>query len=364
MFFPKGPCITIPKYTAEEWKGIASDLIGDAEIAVEVLHVASWMINETSADVISKGNVFCLGDAIHRHPPTLGLGSNTGIQDSFNLSWKVALVLQDLAPSSLLDTYNTERQPVASKLVLDSNNTLRSYTEVWLALGLQPRGASDEDRKHAKDLMKRNSLAGKEARKFLREKVRNLQSESQALGTAINQLYISSAIYAGDEESAYQPGAREQKDPYRFHDPSTYPGRRLPHVWLGSRVPGKMVSTLDVAGKGGFTLLTGIGGDGWRKAAEVVHSRLGVKVKVVGIGIGLEWEDMYLEWEEKACVDEDGCVLARPDLFVAWRSQSSENESERLLEVMRSIMGVSESKSVTPNKTCNGATNGTEGRHC
>ena len=124
------------------------------------------------------------------------------------------------------------------------------------------------------------------------------------------------------------------------------------------------MSTLDVAGKGGFTLLTGIGGDGWRKAAEVVHSRLGVKVKVVGIGIGLEWEDVYLEWEEKVCVDEDGCVLVRPDLFVAWRSQSSENESERLLEVMRSIMGVSESKSVTPNKTCNGATNGTEGRHC
>ncbi|KAJ4326141.1 hypothetical protein N0V94_000304 [Neodidymelliopsis sp. IMI 364377] len=76
VFFPKGLGVEIPKYSREEWKAIVSDLIGDSEVAVEVVHMASWMINETSADTISKGNVFCLGDAIHRHPPTLGLGSS------------------------------------------------------------------------------------------------------------------------------------------------------------------------------------------------------------------------------------------------------------------------------------------------
>lgn len=358
VFIGKGPGVPVPKYTTEEWKDIVSDLIGDPNVAVDILHVSSWMINETSADIISKGNSFCLGDAIHRHPPTLGLGSNTCIQDAFNLAWKVAYVLQGLAPPSLLDTYNSERQPVASKLVLDSNNTLRSHAAVWISMGLQPHGSSNDDRKRAKDLLKQDSTAGKEARKALRESIRHMQTESQGLGTAMNQLYASPAIYAGDEEGAYQPGSKEQQDSYRFHDPSTYPGRRLPHVWLGSRMPGKMVSTLDVAGKGSFTLLTGIGGDGWRKAASLVQSSLGVKVKVVGIGIGLEWEDVYLEWEEKAGIEEDGCVLVRPDLFVAWRLKSSGDESARLLEVMRSVLGVSKSPLMTSNGANNGAANG------
>ena len=167
-----------------------------------------------------------------------------------------------------------------------------------------------------------------------------MQTETQALGTALNQLYASSAVVSSDEVGPFQPGPRETADPYRFHDPSTYPGRRLPHVWLGKRVPGKMVSTLDIAGKGRFTLLTGIGGEGWLRAAEMVTSRLGIEVRGVGIGVGLEWEDVYLDWEEKAGVDEKGCVLVRPDLFVAWRAERGGDEEGRLLEVMRVILGV------------------------
>lgn len=339
----KGPGVEVPKYTTEEWQDIISDLIGDANVAVDILHVSKWMVNETSADVLSNGNVFCLGDAIHRHPPTLGLGSNTGIQDSFNLAWKIALVLRGHAPASLLDTYNAERQPVASKLVLDSNNTLRSHAAVWLSLGLQPPGTSDAERRQAKDVLKEATPAGRDARRRLRESIKHMQTESQGLGTAMNQLYASSAIHASHEERTYTPGPRELSDPYRFHDPSTYPGRRLPHVWLGTRVPGKMVSTLDVAGNGAFTLLTGIGGDGWRRAAKDVQRSLGVEVKVAGIGIGLEWEDVYLEWEERSGVEEDGCVLVRPDLFVAWRATCSGDESARLVEVMRRLLGVAES---------------------
>jgi hypothetical protein len=361
VFFPKGPGVEIPKYSREEWKVIVSDLIGDPEVAVEVVHIASWMVNETSADVISKGNVFCLGDAIHRHPPTLGLGSNTGIQDAFNLSWKIALVHQGLAPPSLLATYNDERQPVAAKLVLDSNNTLRSHAEVWIAMGLQPYGTSDKDRRSAKELLKQDTPKGREARRALREKVEHMQSEIQGLGVAMNQLYDSSAIYAGDEEETFRPGLSEQKDPHRFHDPSAYPGRRLPHVWLGTRVPGKMVSTLDITGKGSFTLVTGIGGDGWRKAADFVENILGVKVNVVGVGIGLEWEDVYFDWEKKSGVEEDGCVLVRPDHFVAWRSMRSENEPTRLLEVMRHILGVSTDGMTATDGIRNGLSSGEEG---
>ncbi|KAL1653415.1 hypothetical protein SLS61_003924 [Didymella pomorum] len=249
--------------------------IGDADITVSILHTSRWQINETSADVLFRGHVFCLGDAIHRHPPTLGLGSNTCIQDAFNLSWKIAYVLRSLASPSLLDTYNTERQPVASKLVLDSNNTLRSHIALWTALGMQPHGSPVSARQAAKEVLNQKSPAGQQARKALRERVGHMQTESQALGTAMNQLYVSSAICAADEESAYQPGPKEQIDPKRR-----------------------------------------------------------------GIGIGLEYEDVYLDWDGESGVEEDGCVLVRPDLFVAWRSKSAGEESLRLLAVMRRVLGV------------------------
>jgi 2-polyprenyl-6-methoxyphenol hydroxylase-like FAD-dependent oxidoreductase len=57
VFFPKGPDAPIPKRSFTEWEEVAKDIIGDEEIEVEVLDVSGWAINETSADVISKGNV-------------------------------------------------------------------------------------------------------------------------------------------------------------------------------------------------------------------------------------------------------------------------------------------------------------------
>ena len=255
---------------------------------------------------------------------------------------------------SLLATYNTERQPVASKLVRDSNDTLRNHLACWFGLGVQPPGTPAAVRQTARDLLKQATPEGREARARFHASIRNMQTETQALGTALNQLYVSSAVVSSDEVGPFQPGHRETAGPYRFHDPSAYPGRRLPHVWLGKRVPGKMVSTLDIAGKGRFTLLTGIGGEGWLRAAETVTSRLGVEVKGVGIGVGLEWEDVYLDWEEKAGVEEDGCVLVRPDLFVAWRAERSGDEVGRLLEVMRGILGVGGADGEAENGVGNG----------
>ena len=156
----KGPEVVVPDYKTQEWAAIISDFIGDPAVAVTVLHISRWIVNETSADVISKGTAFCLGDAIHRHPPTLGLGSNTGIQDAFNLTWKVALVMKGQASPSLLATYNTERQPVAAKLVRDSNDTLRNHLACWFGLGVQPPGTPEAVRQSAKDLLKQATPGG------------------------------------------------------------------------------------------------------------------------------------------------------------------------------------------------------------
>jgi hypothetical protein len=71
------------------------------------------------ADRYRDGRVLLAGDAAHIHPPTGGQGLNLGIQDSFNLGWKLAAEIAGWAPAGLLDSYQTERRPVAAD-VLDN----------------------------------------------------------------------------------------------------------------------------------------------------------------------------------------------------------------------------------------------------
>jgi len=72
------------------------------------------------AERYRSGRVFLAGDAAHIHPPTGGQGLNLGVQDSFNLGWKLAAALRGWAPEGLLDTYEGERHPVAEDVL---NNT-------------------------------------------------------------------------------------------------------------------------------------------------------------------------------------------------------------------------------------------------
>jgi hypothetical protein len=67
------------------------------------------------------GRVFVAGDAAHIHSPAGGQGMNTGIQDAFNLSWKLALVVRGRADSNLLDTYEEERRPVAQQVLKETD---------------------------------------------------------------------------------------------------------------------------------------------------------------------------------------------------------------------------------------------------
>jgi hypothetical protein len=63
------------------------------------------------------GRVLLAGDAAHVHYPSGGQGLNTGVQDAMNLGWKLAQVVKDVSPDSLLDTYHAERHPVAAAVL-------------------------------------------------------------------------------------------------------------------------------------------------------------------------------------------------------------------------------------------------------
>lgn len=76
-----------------------------------------FRISHRLADRYRAGRVFVAGDAAHIHPPTGAQGMNTGIQDAYNLAWKLALVLRGHAGEALLDSYHAERHPVGQEVV-------------------------------------------------------------------------------------------------------------------------------------------------------------------------------------------------------------------------------------------------------
>jgi 2-polyprenyl-6-methoxyphenol hydroxylase-like FAD-dependent oxidoreductase len=87
------------------------------------VHSPRWLSRFGDATRLAEryriGRVLLAGDAAHIHPPTGGQGCNLGVQDAFNLGWKLAAQIHGWAPETLLDTYQTERHPVAED-VLDN----------------------------------------------------------------------------------------------------------------------------------------------------------------------------------------------------------------------------------------------------
>ena len=88
--------------------------------------LANFRCHRRSASAYRRGRVLLAGDAVHIHTPAGGQGLNTGMLDAHNLGWKLALVASGRAPDALLDTYGTERRPVAEK-VLELTHVLIRY---------------------------------------------------------------------------------------------------------------------------------------------------------------------------------------------------------------------------------------------
>lgn len=328
---------TAARPSNEEYLRRVKEFIGD-DTPVEIIRVSKWYINEIVARTYSRGRVFCLGDAVHRHPPMNGLGSNTCIQDSFNLAWKIAAVVKGQASPSLLDSYTLERQPVGRGIIKRANDSFRNHSAIWDALGIMSPDV-EERKANLAELLTAATPSGTERRKKFRDGIEYSAHEFHALGIEMNQHYESNAIYACDEEEPFQCAGKAAEDSVLYHTPNTYPGCRLPHVWLNAAKPTKPVSTVDVAGHGRWTLLVGIGGKRWKVAARAVSKDLGIEIFAVSIGFRQDWEDVYFTWEKVKGVEEDGCVLVRPDRFVAWRGKSGGEEMERLERVMRMVLG-------------------------
>lgn len=205
---------------------------------------------------------------------------------------------------------------------------------------IQVIGMMEPDKEVRKKILAEFDDPGEKGRKRRQEFQKGIEKttvEVNGLGIEMNQKYFSGAVYQDDEGSPPPPPA----NPVAELHITTYPGRRLPHAWLNKRIPEEKFSTIDLAGHGRFCLLTGPGGQAWKAAAEKVGKSLDVEIKAYSIGWKQDYEDVYFDWAKRREVEEDGCVLARPDRFVAWRSKGMIPDADAKLEkVMRKILSL------------------------
>jgi 2-polyprenyl-6-methoxyphenol hydroxylase-like FAD-dependent oxidoreductase len=106
---------------------VANRLLPGKPVLSDLRWSSIFRISMRLAERYRQGRVFLAGDAAHIHPPTGGQGMNTGIQDAYNLAWKLALVLQNAAPESLLDSYELERRPVGVEVVARTTAATLNY---------------------------------------------------------------------------------------------------------------------------------------------------------------------------------------------------------------------------------------------
>jgi len=214
---------------------------------------------------------------------------------------------------------------------------------VWEALELTTPDL--EARKQAMDELSESTVAGVQRRKAFRQAIEDMRAELQGLGIEMAQFYQSHAIM--DDATSGKASMNDDSTPKskgKFaaaleYVPTTQPGRRLPHAWLNSLFPkGPPISTHNLAGKTSFCLFTGHGGEWWKSAASHTQQHLKVPINAYSIGFGLDWQDVYFDLERVRGVGESGCILVRPDRFVAWRCPDVLKDENSCIEMLSTVL--------------------------
>jgi 2-polyprenyl-6-methoxyphenol hydroxylase-like FAD-dependent oxidoreductase len=252
---------------------------GRPDVKVRLFDARPWEVSAFIADRFSSGRVFLLGDAAHSMPPTGGFGGNTGIHDAHNLAWKLALVTQGKAGAALLETYDTERRPIAEGTLAQSLARLAAW---FRSLGdrLPPPVAIRDD-----------------------------------MDVIFGQRYPNGAFEAA-------------------RDPTASVGTRAPHVIV--RDGSHTAAIHDVTGNG-FLLLTITHDEAWVAAARKVQQQRGVRLDVVRVEPS--GNDATTSFKQAYRLEDHEAILIRPDGIIACRSGPAGSDPDRTLdEALREIL--------------------------
>jgi 2-polyprenyl-6-methoxyphenol hydroxylase-like FAD-dependent oxidoreductase len=114
---PDGPSGEYSEPSHEEFQAMVDERVPFPAKVVREHWVTRYRVHSRSVPRYRDGRVFLVGDAAHVHSPAGAQGMNTGVQDAYNLAWKLGLVERGLADASLLDSYQAERHPVGVQLL-------------------------------------------------------------------------------------------------------------------------------------------------------------------------------------------------------------------------------------------------------
>ena len=240
-----------PELDDEAATRIAHNLIGDDTVPITIRSTSLWGNNKWYATRYRAGRVFCMGDAVHRHPPSNGLGSNTSAQDAYNLCWKLAYVLRGQAGPGLLDSYDPERSPIGRQIVLRANKSIEEFGPIFEALGITD--TSDPDVMNER--MRARADDTPEAARPAREAARRRSSSRTTSSTPTASSWGSATARAPSSAT----GPRSPSTPATPSSTTTRPrgpGHGCPTA--GWATTATRCRTHDLVGKGRFALLTGI----------------------------------------------------------------------------------------------------------
>ncbi|MET7300549.1 FAD-dependent monooxygenase [Embleya sp. NPDC005575] len=273
-----------------DWPDLVSHALGPgADVRADVLRVQHWVMNAFVAERYRHGRTLLVGDAAHALPITGGLGMNVGIGDVHNLCWKLAGVLHGWAKPSLLESYETERQPVAHRTLHQAVANTR------LMLQVQTR--------------RRNQLQTGEAATARIELPWSEQYFAQ-LGLVLGVSYRSGAVLADGNGTPPEPSARGTD-----YIPFAAPGHRMPHLRLTDDR-----STLDAFGEW-FTLLTPNPAQ-WEQHTTPQPLRI---------------ETLPAEHAEFCGLGPHGALLIRPDGHIAACRPDRPSSDSSLLDALTTI---------------------------
>ncbi|MGB7077326.1 MAG: FAD-dependent monooxygenase [Xanthobacteraceae bacterium] len=279
--------------TDDEMRGAFERTVG-VPVKYEMLSCAPWRQNLLLADAYGKGRVFLAGDAVHLVIPTGGLGMNSGVGDAVDLAWKLAATLAGWGGPDLLRSYEIERRQIGERNVGASRYATigrRKWRSMWRPDITEdsPAGAATRNNLAA--------VADVEQRK-----------SNEMIGAELGYRYVDSPVICNI------PGGPEHL--FREYHPTTWPGARLPHVWLDDGKP-----LQDRCGEG-YTILKLGNGKADAGGLERALAARGAPVKVLDV-------------PEAAAREVYGydLILVRPDMHVVWRGNAAPEDPARVAAI-------------------------------
>jgi 2-polyprenyl-6-methoxyphenol hydroxylase-like FAD-dependent oxidoreductase len=264
-------------------------------VKYDMLYVGQWRQNLLIAERFMQDRVFLAGDAVHLVIPTGGLGMNTGVGEATDLAWKLAATLKGWGGPNLLASYETERRPVGARNVAASTFASRGRRN-WRA-AYRPE-------------MRDDTPEGAEARaNYIRIADAEQRKSNEMIGAELGYRYAGSPLIWPE------PGEAPADDFIRYV-PTTWPGARLPHVWLddGSAMQDRIGE--------GYTLLRLGGTQADASGLERAFRAIGAPFEILDIP-DAPARDIY----------GYDLLLLRPDLHVVWRGNGPPEEPERLAKM-------------------------------